>query len=132
MLKAREFEEKQPEKKQAGINTKSRVLITLIYALFFGALSGVIITFALSFFIPEFYTEWAGSFVCSGKIEYVKLKQTYFCYTSPNDYFDLGDAMFWALFKRFIIPAIAVCFLLALGFVKLGEFFYQRKEAAGF
>jgi len=40
--------------------------------------------------------------------------------------------MFWAVFKRFILPAVAACFFLTIGFVKLGEFLYQRKEAAGF
>ena len=104
----------------------------MTYALVFGALSGAVLTFALSVFVPKFYPEWAGSFVCPGRIEYVIFKQTYYCYTAPNNSFDLGDAMFWAVFKRFIAPAVAVCFLFALGFVKLGEFLYQRREAAGF
>jgi hypothetical protein len=111
---------------------KTKTLKMLIYALFFGILSGVIVTVALSVFIPQFYTEWSGSLVCPGRIEYVAFKQAYFCYTSPNSFFDVRDAMFWAVFKRLIFPAAAVCFLFALGFVKLAEFLFQRREAAGF
>ena len=132
MLKKRKFEESPSGKKQDGANEKKRRLITAVYAIFFGTLSGVIVTFALSVFIPQFFTEWAGSLVCPGKIEFVRLKQTYVCYTAPNDYFELGDALFWAIFKRLIIPAIAAGFLLALGFVKLGEYLWQRRDAAGF
>ena len=111
---------------------KAGILKTVIHALIFGILSGLVLTVALSVFIPQFFPEWAGSLVCTGKIEYVSFKQTYVCYTSANDFFDLRDAMFWAVFKRFIFSAVAVCFLLALGFIKLGEFLWQRREAAGF
>ena len=111
---------------------KSWSLKTLAYALLFGILSGVILTFAMSFFIPEFFNEWAGSLVCPGKIEFVRFKQTYYCYTAANTSFDVGSEMFWAVFKRFIFLMVAACFLFALGFVKLGEFLYQRREAAGF
>jgi len=50
---------------------KTGSLKILLYALFFGVLSGVILTVALSVFVPEFYTDWAGSLVCPGKIEYL-------------------------------------------------------------
>src|SRR5262245_54724849 len=102
MLRQREFEEKQPGKKRAGMDLSLRSVLTLIYAFIFGVLSGVIIAVALSVFIPEFYTEWAGSLVCSGKVEYVTFKQTYYCYVSPNNALDIGNAMFWAVFKRFV------------------------------
>ena len=111
---------------------KTVSLKTLLYALAFGILSGIVVTVGLSVFIPKFYPEWAGSLVCSGRIEYVTFKQTYYCYTAPNSFFDLGGAMYWAVFKRFIAPAVVVGFIFALGFVKLGEFLYQRREAAGF
>jgi hypothetical protein len=111
---------------------KAGILKTIIFALIFGILSGIVVTVALSVFIPKFYPEWAGSFVCPGRIEYVTFKQTYYCYTAPNASFDLGGAMYWAVFNRFILPAVAVCFLFALGFVKLGEFLWQRRDAAGF
>ena len=132
MLKKRKIEESPSGKKQARANEKKRLLITVVYAIFFGTLSAVIVTFALSVFIPQFFTEWAGGLVCPGRIEFVRLKQMYVCYTSPNDYFELGDAMFWALFKRLIIPAVITGFLLAFGFVKLGEYLWQRRDAAGF
>ena len=111
---------------------KTGSLKTLIYALFFGILSGFVITFGLSVFVPQFYPEWAGSLVCPGRIEYVTFKQTYYCFAAPNNSFDIGNAMFWAVFKRFIVPAVAVCCLFVLGLIKLGEFLYQRKDAAGF
>jgi len=105
---------------------------TIIYALIFGALSAVTLTFAMSVFVPKFFPQWTGSLVCEGRIEFVIFKQSYFCFTAPNTSFDIGDAMFWAVFKRFMLPDLALCFLLSLGFVKLAEFAYQRREAAGF
>jgi hypothetical protein len=132
VLKRKEFEEKRPEKNRVSRNMKNGSLKTLLLALAFGVFSGIILAVGLSVFIPEYFTAWAGSLVCPGKIEYVRLKQTYFCYASANDYSDVGDAMFWAIFKRFIFLGVAVCFLFALGFVKLGEFLYKRKDAAGF
>ena len=110
---------------------KAVSLKTVIYALCFGILSGIVVTVALSVFIPKFYPEWAGSFVCPGRIEYVTFKHAYYCYTATNSSFDLDDAMYWAIFKRFIFPAVAVCFLFALGFIKFVEFLWQRREAAG-
>src|SRR5215203_421006 len=111
---------------------KTWSLKTLAYTLLFGIVSGAILTFALSFFIPEFFTDWAGSFVCPGRIEFVRFKQTYYCHTAANASFEVGDAMFRAVFRRFIFLAVPVCFLFALGFVKLGEFLYKRRDEAGF
>jgi len=107
-------------------------LKNLGYALFFGVLWGFVVAYALAVFVPQFYTEWAGSMVCPGKIEYLSFKQSYYCFTGPNSSFNLGEAMFWAIFKRFILPAVAVCFVLTIGFMKLAVFLYQRKDAAGF
>jgi hypothetical protein len=132
MLRKREFEEPPPGNKRAGITTKKRRLATLLSTLFFGAFTGLILAVALAAFIPQFYTEWAGTLVCPGKVQYVTFKQTYLCYTSTNNFFDLGDAMYWAVFKRFIFLTVPVGFLLIFGFMKLGVFLYQRKEAAGF
>lgn len=107
-------------------------LKNLVNILFFGTLMGFIMTFALSVFIPQFYTEWAGSLVCPGRIEFFTLKQTFYCYTSANEYFDLRDQMFWAVLKRIVVPV----FILSLAFValmmKLMRFLYERRAAAGF
>ena len=111
---------------------KTGVFKLLFFALFFGTLSGVMLAVLISIFLPEVYTDWAGRLVCPGRIEYMTLKRTYFCYTSANDYYNLGDAMFWAVFKRFVFPAITLCFLLVIGLIKLGEFLYARRAAAGF
>lgn len=111
---------------------KSSSFKTLFYALFFGILSGITVTVALSVFIPQFFTDWAGSFVCPGRVGFVIFKQSFYCYTSPTSSFDLGDAMFWAIFKRFLFPDIAAGLLFALGFGKAAEFLWQRRAAAGF
>jgi hypothetical protein len=93
----------------------------LIFALFFGTLSGVMAAVLLGVFVPDLYNEWAGSLVCPGRLEYMTLKRTYYCYTSPTTYFDLGDAMFWAVFRRAVFPAVMSGFLLFFGFIKLTE-----------
>ena len=111
---------------------KSRRLKTLINTLFFGTFTGIILAVALSQFVPQFFTEWAGSLVCPGRVQYVMFKQTYICYTSANNFFNLGDAMYWAVFKRFILLTVPAGFLFVFGLMKLGTFLYQRKEAAGF
>lgn len=107
-------------------------LRTVFYALFFGILSGVVVTFALSVFVPQFFPEWAGSLVCPGRVEFVVFKQRFYCYVSQREFFELGDAMFWAVFKRLIIPGLSGAIILALGFVKLVEFLWRRRAAAGF
>ena len=105
---------------------------TVIYALIFGAVSGFILAFGLSVFIPKFFPETAGTLVCAGKIEYVFFKQTYFCNLPSGESFALGDAMFWAVLKISAIPAIALGLLGALAFVKAVEFLWTRRSAAGF
>jgi hypothetical protein len=132
MLRKREFEDKRPEKKRAVPDIKTRSLKTLLSTLFFGAGTGLILAVALAQFIPQFYPEWAGRLVCPGRVQYVMFKQTYLCYTSANSFFDLGDAMYWAVFKRFIFLTVPAGFLLIYGLMKLAVFLYQRREAAGF
>jgi len=110
----------------------SRSLKNFIYSLFFGILSGFIVTFALSIFIPNFYTDWAASLVCEGRVEYLSFKQAYYCFTASNISFDIGNLMFWAVFKRIVLIVMPICVLLSFGFTKLAEFAYLRREAAGF
>jgi hypothetical protein len=98
----------------------------------FGTFSGFVVAIALSNFIPQFYTEWAGSLVCPGKVDFVIFKQAYICRTAPNEFFELRDAMFWAIFKRSVLLTLPLCFLLVFGLMKLGEFLWSRREAAGF
>ncbi|HEY8562642.1 MAG TPA: hypothetical protein VIL74_19850 [Pyrinomonadaceae bacterium] len=109
-----------------------RTFKTLLNALFFGSFTGIILAVALAQFVPQFYTEWAGGLVCPGRVQYVIFKQTYLCYTSANDFFDLRDAMYWAVFKRVIFFTVPFGFLFVFGLMKLGAFLYQRREAAGF
>jgi hypothetical protein len=105
---------------------------TIIYALVFGALTGFILTFAAAVFIPKFSPEWAGGFVCPGKVEYVTFKQTYICVTGANASFDVGSAMFWAVFWRALLPGIIVGILLVFSFVQTAKFLWRRRAAAGF
>jgi ABC-type antimicrobial peptide transport system permease subunit len=111
---------------------KSEKITNLIYALFFGIVAGLILSFALGVFIPQFYTESVGKLVCSGKVEFVSFKQSYFCFDSVNNSFDVGEAMFWTVLKRAILPAIIFSILAAIIFGKAARFLYQRREAAGF
>lgn len=107
-------------------------LKTVIYALIFGALSGLILTFGLAVFIPKFFPEKAGALVCAGKIDYVIFKQAYFCNLPTGESFALGDQMFWAVLKISVIPAICVGLIGSLLFVKTVEFLWNRRSAAGF
>ena len=105
-----------------------RIFKTLLLAGIFGSLSGLMVAVLLGVFIPEFFNEWTGKLVCGGRVEYMPLKRTYFCYTSANDYYDLGDAMFWAVFNRFVLPALTVGFLMMLGFMLLTESIMAKKK----
>jgi len=131
MLKKRESDER-PEKKQAVVKAKPRNLKTFFNVLVFGTFTGTILAFALATFVPQFFTEWAGSLVCPGKVQYVMFKQTYLCYTSTYEFFDLGDAMYWAVLKRAIFVTVPAGLLFVFGLMKLGVFLYQRRQAAGF
>jgi hypothetical protein len=111
---------------------KSEKKTNLIYALFFGTVAGLILSYALGVFVPQFYTESVGKLVCSGKVEFISFKQSYFCFDTANTSFDVGEAMFWAVIKRAILPAIIFSILLAIVFGKVAGFLYQRREAAGF
>ena len=111
---------------------RSEKMFKLIYLLFFGMTAGVILSVGLAAFVPQFYTDSIGKLVCPGKIEFITFKQSYFCFTSANTSFDISDEMFWAVFKRAIIPAIVVSILLGIGFFKAARFLWHRRAAAGF
>ena len=104
----------------------------LIYLLFFGITAGLILSYGLAFFLPQFYIDSIGKMVCEGKVEFIIIKQSYFCFTSAHTSFDIADAMFWLVFKRAILPSIAFAILLAIVFVKAARFLWHRRAAAGF
>jgi hypothetical protein len=54
------------------------------YPVFFGSIFGYVFAFGASIFVPQIYTEWAGSLVCPGRVEFLTFKQSYFCFTSAN------------------------------------------------
>ena len=132
MLRKREFEDQRPEKKQAAAKVRLQSQKTFLNMFVFGSFTGITLAVALASFIPQFFPEWAGSLVCPGRVQYVMFKQTYLCYTSTYDFFDLGDAMYWAVLKRAIFPTVPAGWLLVYGLMKLGAYLYQRREAAGF
>ena len=104
----------------------------LIYLLFFGLTAGLILSYGIAFFLPQFYVESIGKMVCEGKVEYISFKQSYFCFTSANTSFDIVDAMFWVVFKRALLPSIAFAILFGIVFVKAARFLWHRRAAAGF
>lgn len=104
----------------------------LIYLLFFGLTAGLILSYGVAFFLPQFYAESIGKMVCSGKVEFFILKQSYYCFTSTNNYFDIADAMFWVVFKRAILPSIAFAIVFGIVFFKTARFLWHRRAAAGF
>lgn len=93
-----------------------------------GALTGTFFAVMAGFFLPAVFTDWAGSFVCEGKMVYNSLQGKYFCYTSATAFYDLGDRVFWIIFKTFLVPCVAVCILLWFGFYKLIEFVTAEKS----
>ncbi len=104
----------------------------LIYTIFFGTVAGLILSVGLGVFIPQFYTEDVGKMVCSGRVEFVSFKQNYFCFTSSNSSFEIGELMYWAVLKRAILPSIVFCILLAAAFIQLVKYLWRHREAAGF
>ena len=111
---------------------QSKNIFNLIYAIFFGTVAGIVLCAALSVFVPQFYTETVGSLVCPGRIEFITFKQSYYCFTATNTSFDIGNAMYWIVFKRAIVPSIIVSILLAAGFIELVKYLWRHREAAGF
>ena len=110
----------------------SETTFKLISLFFFAVLAGVILSYGLAFFVPQFYTESVGSLVCPGKIEYITYKQSYFCFISAHDSFDIDDLMFSAVFKRALLPSIVFAMMLGVVFVKTARFLWHRRAAAGF
>ena len=132
MLKKGEFEGQPPEKQQTAAKGKSQFLKTFLNVLFFGSLTGVTLAVSLASFIPKYFPEWAGSLVCPGRVQYVMFRQMYLCYTSTYEFFELGDAMYWAVLTRALLVTVPAGLLLVFALMKLGVFLYQRREAAGF
>jgi len=73
-------------------------------------------------FVPAAFTEWAGKFVCEGKMVYMSWQKSYYCYTSTLESYDLGSRVFLTFFKMFLLPCIGVCVLLWFGVYKLIEY----------
>lgn len=100
----------------------SRIVKGALFSLALGIITGGFFAVMAGFFIPDIFTDWAGSFVCEGKMVFNSLQGKYFCYTSPTVSHDLGNTVFRTMFKMFLIPCIAVCVLLWYGFYRLLEF----------
>lgn len=110
--------------------TRHRKLLKItLYSLILGALTGTFFAVMAGFFLPAIFPDWAGSFVCEGRMVFKSLQGKYLCYTSATSSYDLGDKVFWTLIKIFLPPCVAVCILLWFGFYKLIEFVTAEKSA---
>lgn len=105
-----------------------KILKAAVYSLVLGALTGTFFAVMAGFFLPAVFTDWAGSFVCEGKMVYNSLQGKYFCYISPTVSYDLGEKVFWTIFKIFLVPCLAVCIPLWFGFYKLIELLTAEKS----
>lgn len=112
---------------------KRESLKDLIYGIVFGSLFAYVVAFGLGVAITRLNPEWAGKLVCpTGRVELISFKQAYFCVVSTNDFVNIQDAMFWAVFWRVLIFSVPGCLLLTFGFMKFATIMYKRREAAGF
>lgn len=111
---------------------KAAAYKNLLITLVFGILTGIVLATAAAVFVPRVAPEWTGALVCPGRLEYVSFRQSYYCFTGGSESFDAGDAMFWAIFRRFVLLGLAIGLLAVYGLLNLGRFLYRRREAAGF
>lgn len=101
---------------------RSKLKTILLFSLGFGIFIGTFFAVMCAFFVPVVFPNWAGSFVCEGKMVYQNLQEVYLCYTSPTASYELGTKVFWTMFKLFIAPCVAVSCLFLLAFYALIEF----------
>ncbi|MCD9187931.1 MAG: hypothetical protein LUM44_16030 [Pyrinomonadaceae bacterium] len=101
---------------------KQKLLTVTLFSLGFGVFIGVFFTVMCAFFVPVVFPNWAGSFVCEGKMVYQNLQGVYLCYTSPSVSYELGTKVFWTMFKVFILPCTAVSIAILFAFYGLIEF----------
>lgn len=86
-----------------------KIIKAVIYSLTLGVLTGTFFAVMAGFFIPVIFTDWAGSFVCNGKMVFMSLQRSYYCYTSTATSYDLGNKVFWTFFKMFLLPCLGIC-----------------------
>lgn len=108
---------------------RSKVLTVALFSLGFGVFIGTFFAVMCALFVPVVFPNWAGSFVCEGKMVYMNLQGNYLCYTSPGASYDLGDKVFWTMFKVFVLPCLALSIAFLLGFYSLIEFGLNNKNA---
>jgi hypothetical protein len=132
MLKINKIEEPPSGKKGTTAKRNWQGLKNVLNVFVFGAFMGIVVAVASATFVPQLFPEWSGSLVCPGRVQYVMFRQTYLCYTSTYEFFDLGDAMYWAVLKRALFVTVPAGLLFVFGLMKFGAFLYRRREAAGF
>ena len=113
---------------QSEKSLKRRVFTILCYSLIFGILTGVFFAVMCGKFVPVVFTDWAGSFVCEGKMAFQSLQKTFQCYTSPTAGYDLGDKVYWTMFKMFLFPCIALSSILIFIFFATTDLVLTEKE----
>lgn len=109
-------------------NTKRRIFAVIFFTLLFGSVIGVFFAYMCGRFVPVLFTNWAGSFVCEGEMVFQSLRRTFQCYTSPTVSYELGDKVFWTMFKIFLFPCIGISSILLLAFFAVTDFLLTEKE----
>ena len=104
-----------------------RTFYVIAFALFFGVISGLLITYTCARFVPVLFTDWAGSFVCDGKMIFNSGLRTYDCYTTASKYYQLGDKVFNTMFKIFVFPSIGISSILLLALFAFTDSFIGKR-----
>lgn len=109
-------------------NSKKRIFTVIFYTLIFGGLMGVFFAYMCGRFVPVLFTDWAGSFVCEGKMVFQSLRRNFQCYTTPTASYELGDKVFWTMFKIFLFPGIGISSILLLIFFAVTDTLLTKEK----
>ncbi|HQU84421.1 MAG TPA: hypothetical protein PKY59_14890 [Pyrinomonadaceae bacterium] len=101
---------------------KQKLLSVTLFSLIFGIFIGTFFATMCGFFVPVVFPNWAGKFVCEGRMVYQNLQEVYLCYTSETVSYELGTKVFWTMFKLFVAPCLALSFIILFAFYGLIEF----------
>lgn len=108
--------------------TGRRFFNIVLYSLIFGTLTGTFFAVMAGFFVPVVFTDWAGSFVCEGKMVFQNLQRAYYCYTSQTSFYELGNKVFWTMFRFFLLPCIGASSALLFAFFGAIDFMLRADE----
>lgn len=113
--------------KKTEQSSRRRMFYVIAFSLIFGIISGLLFTYICARFVPVVFTDWAGSFVCEGKMVFISAQRTFHCYTSPTKFYELGDAVFRTMFKIFVFPCIGFSTISMLALFALTDYFVDKE-----